>query len=366
MIEEKAYSERLNKVREILKEKELSAFLFSSYPNVFYLSGLRASHAYMVVTKEEAFLLTDGRYFEKAKEILPSFIEAKLLIGDPYRYLKDFIKNLKVKAIGYEKDRVSCEFKERLKRRDYKLIGVSQALKNLRMIKDKTEFEKMKEAVKITDKIYQGLLNYLKPGLTELEIRGKIVELIFKFSGEGESFPSIVAGGAHSAIPHWEASKSPVEKGPLLIDMGIFFRGYCSDFTRTLFLGNTDIEFKRYFEMVKTAWYKAFEKVKVGVPVYEIDREVRDYFERKGVLANFTHATGHGIGIEIHEYPRIYFQKNEKFLKEQPLIQEGMVFTIEPGLYFPGKFGIRLENMVFVEDGEGKIYSEISLELLEL
>lgn len=366
MRENKIYSDRLNRVREILQEKGLSAFLFSSYPNVFYLSGLRASHAYVIVTEKQAFLLTDGRYFEKAKEILPTFMEAKLIIGDPFKFLKAFLRSLKIKNIGFEKDRVPCELKERLRSKDYKLIGVSQVLKNLRMLKDKSELEKMKEAVRITDRIYQELLKHLKPGLTELEIRGKIVELIFKFSGEGESFPSIVAGGAHSAIPHWESSRNPIKKGPLLIDMGILFKGYCSDFTRTLYLGNADSEFKKYFEMVKTAWYKAFEKVKAGVPVYEIDKAVRDYFEKKGVLANFTHATGHGIGIEIHEFPRIYFQKSKKFLKEQPLIQEGMVFTIEPGLYFSGKFGIRLENMVFVEGGEGKIYSEIPLELLEL
>ncbi len=366
MVEEEIFLKRLPKVREFLMEKGLSAFLFSSYPNVFYLSGLRASHAYVIITEKEAFLLTDGRYFEKAKEILPSFIEPRLIVGDPFKYLKGFLRSLKVEKIGFEKERVPCEFVERLRNKGYRLIGLSQVLKNMRMLKDSTELAIMKEAVRITDRIYRELLNHLRPGLSELEIRGKIVELIFKFSGEGEAFPSIVAGGAHSAIPHWESSRGLIDKGPLLIDMGTLYKGYCSDFTRTLFLGKAESEFKKYFEMVKTAWYKAFEKVKGGVPVYEIDKAVRNYFEKKGVLSYFTHATGHGIGIEIHEFPRIYYQKNRKFLRELPLIQEGMVFTIEPGLYFPGKFGIRLENIVFVEDGEGKVYSEISMDLLEL
>ncbi|MGB9761893.1 MAG: M24 family metallopeptidase [Caldimicrobium thiodismutans] len=365
MLEEN-YLNRLKASRKILEERKISAFIFASYPNVYYLSGLKASHAYVIVSKEKCFLLTDGRYFERAKKVAPSFMETILIIGDPFKFLKDFLSSLRCETLGFEKDRVACEFKERLKGKRYKLIGISNPLKTIRMIKDKEELKRIKEAIKITDKIYYELLNYLKPGLSELEIRGKIVELIFKHSAEGESFPSIVAGSANSAVPHWESSRDPLTQGPLLIDMGVLYKGYCSDFTRTLYLGRADSEFKKIYSLVKTAWFKAFEKVKVGTPIYEIDKAVREYFEKKGVLSNFTHATGHGIGIEIHEFPRVYYQKSKKFLKEQPLIQEGMVFTIEPGLYFPGRYGIRLENIVIVENGEGKIYSEVPLDLLEL
>jgi len=366
MAAEEVFLARLNRVKELLKLEGDVALLLSSYPNVFYLSGLKASQAYLLLSSRGDFLLTDGRYFDKAKAILPSFFKARLLIKDPLRHLKSLFRELGLKKIYFEKDRVSCEFRERLKGRGYSLLGVSSPLKGLRMLKDPLEREKIREAVKITDKIYAELLQFLRPGLSELEVRGKVLELAFREGSEGEAFPSIVASTKNSAIPHWESSRNPIEKGPLLIDMGVYFQGYCSDFTRTLFLGRAETEFRRYYEMVKSAWYKAFEKVKVGLPIYEVDKAVRDYFQKKGVLSHFTHSTGHGIGIEIHEFPRVYYKKERRFLKNQPLIEEGMVFTIEPGLYFSERFGIRLENVVLVEGGEGKVYSEVSLELVEL
>jgi Xaa-Pro aminopeptidase/Xaa-Pro dipeptidase len=359
-------SQRLEKVRKLLWEKELDGFLFSSTPNVFYLTGLKASQAYVVITEKEALLVTDARYYERAKEIASPSFKTKLILGDPTKFLKDLLKSLKISRVGFEKDRVTCELRERLRSRSYQLIGLSQPLRSLRMKKEVIEIEKIKRAVGITDEIFQKLLHILKPGLFELEVRGKIVEFAFKREAEGEAFPSIVASGEHSAIPHWESSKKIISKGPLLIDMGVLYEGYCSDFTRTLYLGKADQEFKKYYEIVKTAWFKAFERVKTGVPVYEIDKRIREYFQKKGVLSYFTHSTGHGLGIEIHEFPRIYYHKSKKYLKNQPYLEEGMVFTIEPGLYFPGRFGIRLENVVFVEEGRGKIYSENSLELLEL
>lgn len=355
------------RLKNLILEKNLDALFLSSYPNVFYLTGFRASQAYLVFTQEKAYLITDARYYERAKNYAHSHLEVRLLLEDPFKFLKSFFKSLNLKKIGFEKDRVSCEFIEKLRSKKYRLIGLSQPLRDLRMLKTQSEREKIKEAVKITDKIYKELLHYLTPGQSELEIRGKIVELAFKLSAEGEAFPSIIAFSKHSAIPHWESSRGQIrKKAPLLLDMGVIYKGYCSDFTRTLFLGKANREFKKNYELVKTAWFKAFERVKIGFPIYEIDKVIREYFQDKGVLPYFTHATGHGLGIEIHEYPRIYYSPKEKNLKKEPLIEEGMVFTIEPGLYFPEKYGIRLENVVFVEKGEGKVYSEISLDLIEL
>ncbi len=357
---------RLKKVQDLLEKEKLSAFLFSSYPNVFYLSNFRSSNAYILISKKGNYFFTDARYYERAKTVLSKLFEVHLIVGDPFKFLKNFLKSKGLKKIGIEKDRVSIEFKERLRSRDYQLIGFSQPLKYLRMIKTEEELLKIKKAVTITDEIYKELLGYFSLELTEMEIRGKIIELAFKKGAEGEAFPSIIASSAHSAIPHWESSKEKLSPGALLIDMGVIFEGYCSDFTRTLVLGKVDREFKKYFEIVKSAWFKGFEKVKTGTPVYEIDKAIREYLESKGVLQYFIHATGHGLGIEIHEFPRLFYQKSSKYLKEQPIIEEGMVFTIEPGLYFPGKFGIRLENVVFVEGGEGKIYSTIPLDLIRL
>jgi len=189
------------------------------------------------------------------------------------------------------------------------------------------------------------------------------VSKFFEKEAQGESFPAIVASGEHSAIPHWETSRSPiVPNAPLLIDMGLVWEGYCTDFTRTLFLGKPDEEFKKVYEIVKSAHLKALEKVKAGNTVGDVDREARRYIEEKGYGNFFTHATGHGVGIEIHEFPRVYFKGEDS----KTPIEDGLVFTIEPGIYLPGRFGVRLENIVAVQNGRGEPLSGIDLSLITL
>jgi Xaa-Pro aminopeptidase/Xaa-Pro dipeptidase len=354
--------ERIRLAQELLDEYRVSALLLMSSANVFYLSGLKASLAYLVITKEKAYLLTDGRYFERAKPLAHDLLEVHLILENPLQTLKKFLRSLGVSSVGIEGDYVTIAVKSALRSRFYKLIPLLSPLKKLRLKKDKTERELIKKAINLTDRIFKELLDEPLSGETELSLRGKIVNKAFTLGSTGESFPAIVAFREHSAIPHWESSSTKINgKGALLFDMGVVYQGYVSDFTRTVYLGRADEEFKRAYQWVKEAYFKALEMVKVGRDVREVDLAVRDYFKEKGVLSHFTHSTGHGVGIEVHEPPRLYYK-----LKEKIKIEEGMVFTIEPGLYFPGKFGIRLENIVFVEDGRGVVYSEVPLELLEL
>ncbi len=354
---------KILKIRRFIEKEGLSAFLFSSIPNVFYLSGFKSTNAYIILTQEEGYFLTDARYYESAKETIKEFqvIEIK---GDTIRFLKTFLKELGIRILGFEKDRVSCEFKEKLRIRGIRLKGFSQVLKNFRIIKSNRELNIIKEGVKRSDEVYKKFSKELETKLqkggkiTELGLRGVLVYLMFEVSASGESFPAIIASAEHSAIPHWSSSLEEIKvDAPLLIDMGLVWNGYCTDFTRTIYIGNPDGEFKRIYEIVKTAWYKGFEKVKRGIPIGEVDRAIREYFQDKGLLEYFTHATGHGVGIEIHEPPRVYYKNMHE------VIEDGMVFTIEPGVYFPGKYGIRLENIVVVRNGRGEVFSEVDLEL---
>lgn len=357
---------RIEKVRKILEENKLDGLLLTSQPNIFYLSGFRSSHAYAVITPREKFFLTDSRYFEKAKEDLIDWQVIKIE-GQVTKFLKEFFIKTKVKNLGYEKDKVTCYFKEKLKSPRYRLKGLVNPLKRIRMVKDEDELQTLKEGIKKTDQVFKRVLEKLsqkigKEELTELKVRGMIVKEIFEIGASGESFPAIVASGEASAIPHWESSKKSILKNaPLLIDMGLIWNGYSTDFTRTLFVGKPDKEFMNFYEIVKTAWFKGFEKVKAGIKVSEIDKTIREYFNQKGVAEYFIHATGHGIGIEVHEDPRVYH-----LVDEEVIIEDGMVFTIEPGLYFEKKYGIRLENIVIVENGQGTIFSEIPLDLITL
>ncbi|MEZ0361315.1 MAG: Xaa-Pro peptidase family protein [Hydrogenobacter sp.] len=353
---------KLRKVKELVKKSDLDAFMISSPSNVFYLTGFRSSHAYVIITPDSHHLLTDARYYERAKSFLPEW-DVKLIDQNAVKYIKFFLKELGAKRIGYEMDKVSCELKRSLRSKGFAWIGFSGFLKEMRAIKSKEEIGIMREGVKKSDLIYRKLLEFVKPGMREMDLRAFIVEEIFKMGASGESFPAIVASGEGSAIPHWETSQKKIESGKnLLIDMGLVWKGYCTDFTRTVFIGKADEEFRKAYQTVKDAHLFALDKVKVGNTLGDVDRAARKHIERKGFKGLFNHSTGHGIGIDIHEYPRVYYKGKDS----KRLIQEGMVFTIEPGIYIPGKFGIRLENIVVVEDDVGKPMSEIDLDLIEL
>ncbi len=353
---------KLRQVKELIEKSGLDAFLVSSVSNVFYLTGFRSTHAYLVITPDSHHLLTDGRYYEKAKREVTQW-DVRLIEGSAIKYIKSFLKDLGVQRVGYEKDKVSCEFRQALKTKGIKWVGLSGFLSYIRAIKSQEEISIMREGVKKSDSIYRKLLEFIKPGMTEMEIRAFIVQEIFKVGASGESFPTIVASGEHSAIPHWETSYYKIEAGKnLLVDMGLIWKGYCTDFTRTIFIGKADDEFKKVYQIVKDAHLFALEKARVGNTLGDVDKTARKYIEKKGYGKLFNHSTGHGVGIDIHEYPRVYYKGKDS----KKTIEEGMVFTIEPGIYIPGRFGVRLENIVAIEKGIGQPLSEISLDLIEL
>ncbi len=353
---------KLREVQELIEKEGLDAFMFSSQANVFYLSRFKSTHAYAVVTPNSKHLLTDGRYYERAKEELKDW-DVVLLKGKALRQLKKFLRDNGLVKVGYESDRISCDLKRRLRSTKIRWKGYSDFLKEVRAIKTKEEIDIMKEGVKKSDAIYRELLNFVRPGMTELEVRGFIVSKIFDQGGSGESFPAIVASGEGSAIPHWETSHNKIKpSSPLLIDMGLVWKGYCTDFTRTFHIGSHDREFVKVYNIVRDAHLFALEKVKVGNRLGEVDRAAREHIKKKRYGKFFTHTTGHGVGVEIHEYPRVYYKGEDA----EVTIEEGMVFTIEPGIYLPGKFGVRLENIVAVVGGRGEPLSEVDLDLVSI
>ena len=351
----------IGKAQELIREKELDGFLFSSQASVFYLSGFRSTHAYVLLTSEGKHLLTDGRYFEKAKEFLKGW-DVVLIEGRALRFLKRFIRKLGLRNVGYESERVSCELRKAMRSTVIRWVPFNNFLREIRVVKTKEEIEIMREGVKRSDRIYRDLLNYIREGMTELEVRAFIVRRIFEEGSTGESFPAIVASGKGSAIPHWETTGNRIGKGALLIDMGLMWEGYCTDFTRTLHLGKPDEDFRKIYTIVRDAHLYALDQVRVGNTIGEVDKRARDYIRKKRLGKYFNHSTGHGIGVEIHEYPRVYYKGEDS----DRLIEEGMVFTVEPGIYLPGKFGVRLENIVAVVGGKGEPLSQVSLDLVYL
>ncbi len=332
---------KLDQIHNKIKNENLDSFFFTSQPNIFYMTYFHSSHAYIILTSSQKIFITDSRYYEGAKEKLKDW--DVLLLEKGIEQLKQFLNEYGGKKIGFEKDKTTISFYEKITdeyQLKERLVGYDGFLDEIRMTKTEKEIDIMREAVHKIDNVFSKIKNEIKNCKTELEVRRKIIDFIFEEGGTGESFTTIVASGEHSAIPHWETSDSPIKwNNLLLIDMGLIYKGYCSDFTRTLILGKVDPELEKIYEIVKEAHLEAASVVKAGVPIKEIDLKAREIIEKYGYGDYFTHSTGHGIGVEIHEPPRIY--KNV----DEPL-KENTVFTIEPGIYIPGKGGVRLENVV--------------------
>jgi len=351
---------KIDKVRKKIKNYNLDAFLFNYQPNVFYLTGFKSSNAFVLLTKDKKYFFTDGRYITSAREKLKDW--DVILLKDGIRELKEVLTSIEGK-IGFEKDRTTIDFYEKLIKKtdlDKKLMGFSGFLNDIRAIKTEEEIKIIKKAVHKTDEIFKYIVDNIGSFETELDVRREIINQIFKKGGTGESFPAIVASGKNSAIPHYETSNKKIKKNqPLLIDMGMIYKGYCSDFTRTIFIGKVNKKLKEIYEIVKEAHLEATEKVMEGITTKELDETARNVIKKYGYGDYFIHSLGHGIGIEIHEYPRIS-PKNYEILKE------GMVFTIEPGIYIEGLGGVRLENVVVCRKENAEVLTKTPLDMIEI
>ncbi len=352
---------KLKEIQQKLEKENLNSFFFTSQANIFYMTYFHSSHAYIILTSDEKIFITDSRYYEGAKEKLNGW--KVLLLEKGVEQLKELLNKYGGNKIGFEKDKITISFYEKLTDEyDLKnrLIGYEGFLDEIRMTKTEKEISIIKQAVYKIDNIFEKIKSEIKNCKTELDIRKKIINFIFEEGGTGESFTTIVASGEHSAIPHWETSNSPVKwNNLLLIDMGLIYKGYCSDFTRTLILGKVDSELEKIYEIVKEAHIEATNVVKAGIPIKEIDLKAREIIEKYGYGDYFIHSTGHGIGVEIHEPPKIY--KNV----EEPL-KENTVFTIEPGIYIPNKGGVRLENIVVAKEDGVEVLTKTSLEKIHI
>ncbi|NPB06441.1 MAG: aminopeptidase P family protein [Aquificae bacterium] len=350
---------RVNEVQRKIKEEGLSAFFFSSYPSVFYLTGFRSTHAFVVLTPEERHLFTDARYYERARKLLNGW-ELHLLKDGAFKAVKRFLKERGFTEVGYELERLSCSDRKKLKAKGLRWRGYEGFLTPFRARKTERELSVLREGAKKLEEAFTEVINGLGEGVTELALRGRLAEAFTRRGALGESFASIVAFREHSAVPHWESSETVIKgKGPLLVDTGLIWHGYCTDLTRTLHLGKPDEEFRKVYEAVKEAHLRAVEKVRPGVAVAEVDRTAREVLRRYGLEKFFTHATGHGIGIEVHEFPRVSS-------RSKAVLEEGFVVTVEPGVYLEGRFGVRLENMVAVGPDGPEVLYELPLELTVL
>ncbi len=319
--------------------------LVTNKTNIRYFSGFSGTAGYLVMRGKRGFLFTDSRYHLVAKSVLPRGFRLIDITGGFEKPWRDFLKKHRVKQLGLEGGSVSLRFWKRLKKISpgAKLIDIAEALDEKRMVKKSFELAHIQRAQKITDQIFAALKRWLKAGVSEKAIAWKIESLAHDFGADDISFPPIIGINEHSASPHHQNTDRKLKKGDLiLIDMGVIYQGYCSDMTRMLFTNAPASLQRKIYELVRRAQEAGIQKLKAGVTGKQADTFSRSIIKKAGYGENFGHSLGHGVGLDIHELPNL----SEKYLGEIPA---GCVVTVEPGIYLEGKFGVRLEDMVYVQ-----------------
>ncbi|MFO7727986.1 MAG: Xaa-Pro peptidase family protein [Desulfonatronovibrio sp.] len=347
---EDRYIKRIQKLREKMSSRGIKFFLVQSPASRFYLSGFELfdpqgneSSGYLLVTDRKVMLMTDPRYLEAGKESFPPE-DILIYFKDKYQKINEFLKKLGVDRLGIEPQWMNYEFFESLKK-EFELEPVKGMVEDLRLIKDPDEIRLMKESCALNHKVFKLIEDMVGPGLTEVQIAWEAEKMFRENQASGLSFSTIVASGPKSAQPHAIPANIPVkENAPLLIDMGCRLNDYCSDQTRTFWVGK-DISdtFLKTRDLVMQAQQKVIDKIEPGMPVSQAYDLVRSFFQDKGVFEHFTHALGHGIGLETHEPPSISPAAKVSF-------QPGMIVSIEPGLYYPDWGGVRWEYMILINE----------------
>ncbi len=353
------FHNRISALRNKLQKRKLDAFVSSFLPTMRYLCGYSGSNGLLIVAKDASYFVTDFRY----QEIIQTEVSAdeKIICKGSLMQVAAKKKIFSVfNKIGFEKDRLTVSEFEHLKKfvDAKKLVATSGIVENLRAVKDETEIRTIKQAVDISDKVFQKILGLIKPGISELELSAEISYYHKKFNAEHDAFDVIVASGVRGSRPHGTASTKKIQNGEFVtLDFGCVVGGYHSDMTRTICIGNPTSEMKKVYHIVLDAQQKASDAVRAGISTKKIDGVARNHISSKSCGKYFGHSLGHGVGLEIHELPRVAPKSKEK-------LKTGNVITIEPGIYIPKKFGIRIEDTVVVRDGGCEVLTGSPKELI--
>ncbi len=336
--------ERLCRVQEKMEVSGVDGLFLTKKETIRYLAGFTGSSAFLVITPGEGYFLTDSRYTTQAKAEVQGFkIEA--CTGKLEDVLL-FIKGLKIKSLGFEGENVSFDKFKKIEKMlsSMDLKSASGWIDEFRLKKDAQEIASIKKAIDISSEAFKEVVDLIEEGSVEKDIALELEYRIKKGGADDISFDIIVASGSRSALPHGLASRKKICHGDtLVIDFGSTWQGYSSNETCTLFMGTPDKEQKKVFQIVKDAHDRAIECVRPGVKASDVDNAAREIINNAGYGDNFGHGTGHGVGLEIHEKPVISSSSDA-------VLDDGMVITIEPGIYIPDWGGVRIEDMVLVTD----------------
>lgn len=337
----------MNKFNDLKFPKNAEAVLITSDINRRYFTGIKSSSGFVIAFPDKAYFITDFRYIEMAKNTAYNceVIEQNVIYEQIAELMKKHnAKKLAVEAMDLTVHRLEL-FKSKLP--DIEFISsdeLSNSIYDMRTVKTEDEIEKIQRAQQIAEEAFEDILSFICPGVTERDIAQKLDSLMLKKGAEALSFETIALTGSNTSMPHGVPSDCKVRKGDfVLMDFGAVYEGYHSDMTRTVCVGKPDDEMKRIYNIVLEAQLKALEAIKSGITGSELDKTARKYIEDNGYGEAFGHSLGHGVGMEIHEYPNAS-------AKSKTILKENMIVTVEPGIYIPSEFGVRIEDLVVVTE----------------
>ncbi|HYE84208.1 MAG TPA: Xaa-Pro peptidase family protein [Clostridia bacterium] len=354
-------NKRIDGLRKLMLEKKLDGVFAYSGENRRYLSGFTGSTGFVVIGKNITRFITDFRYKEQSAKQCEGF-EIVIQSNNLMEKIAEALKKDGIRRLGIEEDFMTVGFCEDLKMAlpGIELLPARSIFSRLRVTKDAAEVDNIRKAAAIADEAFRHILGYLKPGMSEAEVGLELEYFMKKKGASGTSFDSIVASGVRSSLPHGIASEKTIENGEFLtLDFGCVYNGYCSDMTRTVFIGKAEEKHRKIYDIVLKAQIEALKGIKPGVTGRSIDKIARDIITAEGYGEYFGHGLGHGVGLAVHEDPRL------SVLGEN-ILEAGMIVTDEPGIYIPDFGGVRIEDLVLVTEAGAETLSKSPKELIEL
>jgi Xaa-Pro aminopeptidase len=351
---------KLNKIVSKFEENGIDALLLFDEKNQFYFSEYKFSDGAILITKEKSYLITDFRYAEDANNKVNSDFEV-IAPKAHLQYIKEKLSLHQVKNLGIEDETLSYSRYNRLSEcfSGISFVGMSSSISEMRTVKSDYEVEKIKKAQKITDDAFSHILSIMTPSMTETEVALELEFYMRRNGADGIAFDTIAVSGSASALPHGVPRNTPLERGFLTMDFGATYDSYCADMTRTVCIGKADAEMKTIYNSVLEAQHLALDKIKAGELCSDVDKVARDYIDKNGYENCFGHSLGHGVGLYVHEAPRLSYACKEP-------LKAGHIVTVEPGIYLEGKYGCRTEDLVVVKENGCINLTKSAKDLIEL
>jgi Xaa-Pro aminopeptidase len=349
---------RLTKLREALTTEGLDAILITQPENRHYLSGFTGSAGVLLISQDQTVLATDFRYYEQVEKQAPDFRLAK--ITDKFMtLLPELVHEVRAKRVGFESAHLTVDQYKGWEEvaEDFKLVPAKELVEGIRAVKDENELSKIKKAIALADQAIAHIVGFTEPGMTEKEVAWELEVFMRTHGAEKLAFDLIVGSGPNGAMPHATVSERVIQAGePIVMDLGARIDGYNSDLTRTVCAGRPDDKFKEIHDIVLEAQLAAEQSIKPGMTGKQADGIARQVIEEAGHGEHYGHGLGHGVGLAVHEKPGVGRLSED-------VLEPGMVFTVEPGIYLPGWGGVRIEDIVVMREDGVEVLTQASKEL---